>query len=159
MTVNVTFSSFVYRCRQNLKSMFYNCRQREETSQMKLGNSELELLKFVQDKGPVSVKAVATLYGEPKGLARTTIHTMMERLRHKGHLTRVADEAGFLYTAKHGTERTLHDSIESFVNKTLGGSIAPIASYFANAKNLKPEEVELLRAVIEEMDNPDGGSK
>jgi predicted transcriptional regulator len=125
---------------------------------MKLGDSELELLKFVQEQGPVSVKVVSTQYGEPKGLARTTIHTMMERLRQKGHLTRVADEAGFLYTAKHGTERTLHDSIESFVNKTLGGSIAPIASYFASAKNLKPEEIELLRAVIDEMDNQ-GGSK
>ena len=35
----------------------------------------------------------------------------------------------------------------------IGGAIA---AYFANAKNLKPEEVEMLRAVIVEMDQPKG---
>jgi len=102
----------------------------------------------------MSVRSVAVEYGEPKGLARTTVQTMMERLRKKGFLNRDSHDGGFLYVAKQGKERTLHDSIETFVQTTLGGSIAPIASYFANAKNLKPEEIEMLRGVIDELDDP-----
>ena len=124
---------------------------------LRLGNSELDVLKFIQDAGEVSVRTVSVEYGEPKGLARTTIHTMMERLRKKGLLQREASESGFMYKAKFGTERTLNDSIEAFVAKTLSGSIAPIAAYFAHAKNLKPEEIELLRSVIDEMDKKEAG--
>ncbi|MBI1333275.1 MAG: BlaI/MecI/CopY family transcriptional regulator [Armatimonadetes bacterium] len=118
---------------------------------MRLGDSELQLLKYIQDSGPSSVRQVADEYGEAKGLARTTVQTVMERLRKKGFLEREEREGSFVYSARQGKERTLHDSIDSFVKNTLGGSIAPIASYFANAKNLTPEEVEMLRSVVEKL--------
>jgi predicted transcriptional regulator len=124
---------------------------------MRLGDSEFELLKHIQDNGPVSVKRVAVEYGEPKGLARTTVQTMMERLRKKGFLSRESGEGGYLYAARVAKETTLQDSIETFVKTTLGGSIAPIAAYFANAKHLSSEEIELLRGVIDELDSPSKG--
>ncbi len=126
---------------------------------MKLGDSELQLLRFIQDHQPVSVRKVVQDYGEPKGLARTTIQTMMERLRKKGFLQRDPAEGGFEYTSKQGKERTLHDKVDSFVQNTLGGSIAPLASYFANAKNLTQEEIELLREAIDRIDDGDKGGR
>src|SRR5438309_1554535 len=49
---------------------------------------ELEILGYVADHAPVSTREVAERFGEPNGLARTTVATLMERLRKKGYLTR-----------------------------------------------------------------------
>ena len=38
-----------------------------------LGELQLEILRFISDRGPLSVGEVAALFGEPRGLARTTI--------------------------------------------------------------------------------------
>jgi predicted transcriptional regulator len=53
-----------------------------------LGDQELEVLRFVAEHAPISVGEVAQQFGVPRGLARTTILTVMERLRRKGYLAR-----------------------------------------------------------------------
>ena len=57
-----------------------------------LGDQELEVLRFVAEQCPISVGEVARQFGVPRGLARTTILTVMERLRKKGFLTRSKNE-------------------------------------------------------------------
>src|SRR5260370_36044832 len=51
-----------------------------------LGDQELEVLRFVAERAPISVGQVAQQFGAPRGLARTTILAVMERLRNKGYL-------------------------------------------------------------------------
>ncbi len=51
-----------------------------------VGDQELVVLRWVAEHGPVTVGEVAEKFGEPQGLARSTILTVMERLRGKGHL-------------------------------------------------------------------------
>ncbi len=60
-----------------------------------LGDQELSLLRYVTDHAPITVREVAEQFGETHGLARTTILTMMERLRKKNFLTRRKDGGAF----------------------------------------------------------------
>ena len=53
-----------------------------------LGDQELDLLRYVTEHSPITVREAAESYGRDRGLARTTVLTMMERLRSKGYLTR-----------------------------------------------------------------------
>ena len=53
-----------------------------------IGDQELALLKHVTDVGGATVGEAAEGFGTPRRLARSTVLTMMERLRQKGHLTR-----------------------------------------------------------------------
>ena len=64
-----------------------------------LGELQLEVLSFLSDRGPLTVGEVAARFGEPRRLARTTILTVMERLREKGYATRTKQEGVFRYTA------------------------------------------------------------
>ena len=49
-----------------------------------LRGQELSVFRHVADRAPVSVGQVAEEFAEREGLARTTILTVMERLRQKG---------------------------------------------------------------------------
>ncbi len=53
-----------------------------------LGRLELEVLQYIADHHPISVREVAAHFAETSGQARTTLLTVMERLRAKGYLKR-----------------------------------------------------------------------
>lgn len=114
---------------------------------------ELEVMKFVSENEPISVRDVASRFGEERNLARTTILTVMERLRKKGFLQRNLVEGIFLYSPAVAQEKLMRGIVEEFVEKTLGGSLAPFVAYLADAKSLKPGELEELKALVKEMED------
>src|SRR5438067_1105080 len=117
--------------------------------QPSLGDQELEVLRYVAEHAPISVGEVAERFGGPRGLARTTILTMMERLRKKGYLTRSKGERPFRYTPRTPQAQVLQGLVREFVEKTLGGSLSPFVAYLAEAKDLSPDELAELRRLVE----------
>lgn len=114
-----------------------------------LGEQESEILRYIGEQPPVSVRDVAAQFS---GLARTTVLTMMERLRRKGYLQRVKLDGVFKYSAKVQSEVVMKKKITDFVEKTLGGSMAPLINYFSSPSQLDESEVEKLRALVAEFD-------
>jgi predicted transcriptional regulator len=120
--------------------------------QPSLGDQELEVLRFVAEHAPISVGEVAERFGEPRGLARTTILTVMERLRKKGFLTRSQGERPFRYSPRTPQGEVLRGLVREFVEKTLGGSLSPFVAYLAEAKDVSSAELRELRRLVEELD-------
>jgi predicted transcriptional regulator len=123
----------------------------------RLGDQELEVLRFVSDQGPISVRDVADRFGEQHSLARTTILTVMDRLRKKGFLSRRQVGGIFLYEAVEEQTKVLSDVVGEFVQNTLGGSVSPFVAYLAENKDLSVEEIAELRALVDGLE--DGGGR
>ncbi|HLV79603.1 MAG TPA: BlaI/MecI/CopY family transcriptional regulator [Chthonomonadaceae bacterium] len=117
-----------------------------------LGERELEVLRYVADHAPVSVRQVAEQFGQPRGLAHTTILTVMERLRHKGYLGRRKAPGAYLYSPVLPRAELARTLVRDFVEKALGGSVGPLVNYLAEAQNLSPQELADLRQIVEQMD-------
>jgi predicted transcriptional regulator len=118
-----------------------------------LGDLELEVLRFVSEAESISVREAAERFGEPRELALTTIQTVMERLRKKGYLRRKKQSGVFQYSPSVPQEQVIGGVVQSFVEKTLGGSVSPLLAYIAKARDLRPEEMEELRRLVEAMDD------
>ena len=117
-----------------------------------LGDQELTLLRYVTDHAPVTVREAAVKFGEPYGLARTTILTMMERLRSKGYLTRAKDAGAFEYRPVVAKKELMHGLVHDFVEKSLGGSLSPFVAYLTEAKGLSERELSDLRRLLDMKD-------
>lgn len=117
-----------------------------------LGEQEMDILKYINLHSPVSVREVAQHFENEKNLARTTVLTVMERLRKKGFLSRSQIDGVFKYNAKIETEALLSNKISDFVEKTLGGSVSPLFSYFLSSDKLSPEEVEQLKVMASKLE-------
>lgn len=119
-----------------------------------LGEQELAVLRFVTDRAPVTVREVAQEWGEPRGLARTTILTVMERLRKKNFLvrTKAPDDTTFQYAPAVEKAELMQSLVRDFVERTLGGSLSPFVAYLSDAKDLNEQEMAELRRLVEEMD-------
>ena len=113
-----------------------------------VGDQELAVLRYVAEHGPATVGEVAERYGETQGLARSTILTVMERLRAKGHLTRRKVEGVYQYASCVPKAELLRGVVGDFVQRALAGSLSPFAAYLAQADAVSDEELEQLQDVV-----------
>jgi predicted transcriptional regulator len=114
-----------------------------------LGDQELLLLRHVAEAGPLTVGQAAEGFGERHGLARSTVLTVMERLRLKGYLTRRRVEGVFQYRSVEGADALLRGVVGEFVERTLSGSVSPFVAYLAEAgEEVSEADLERLEALV-----------
>ena len=112
------------------------------------GEQELALLTWLAEHPAITVGEVADQYGVPRDLARSTVLTMMERLRRKGHLSRRRVQGVFRYTTGAGQDALLKDAVGAFVSRTLGGSVSPFVAYLSDEAEVTPEQLTELEALV-----------
>lgn len=113
-----------------------------------IGDQELSLLRYVAEEGAVSVGQVAEGFGTPRGLARSTVLTMMERLRQKGHLDREQADGVYRYSSPVPPGEVLRGAVRSFVERTLSGSVSPFVAYLTETAEVSDTELAELEELV-----------
>lgn len=113
-----------------------------------IGDQELALLQYIGQLGDASVGEVAAGFGEAQGLARSTVLTMMERLRAKGYLKRRQADGLYRYSATTGEDDVVQGAVAAFVEKTLRGSVSPFVAWMSKRGEVSDEELAELEALV-----------
>lgn len=116
-----------------------------------LGDQELEIYRYIDHAAPIAGREVAEYFSVNRGLSRSTVLTVLERLRKKGYLGRKRAAGVYLYSTKLDTAEVLHGLIGSFVEKTLGGSVSPVVAYLAKTRDLTDEELAELYRLVDKL--------
>ena len=116
-----------------------------------IGDQELALLHHIDECGHASVGEVAIGYGEPRGLARSTVLTMMERLRGKGYLKRRQVKGMYRYSTATGPGEAMRSAVGSFVEKTLSGSVSPFVAWMSEHAEVSDTELAQLEALVTQL--------
>ena len=117
-----------------------------------IGRAEMDILRYIADHHPASVRDVAEHLSATKGQVRTTALNVMERLRQKGYLKRRKINGIFQYSPSLPTAELLRSLVREFVHRTLGGSLSPFVAYLTHEGKLNEKELTELRALVKEMD-------
>ena len=116
-----------------------------------IGDQELALLQHIDEHGAASVGEVAASFGEPRGLARSTVLTMMERLRGKGFLKRRQLRGMYRYSTVTGAGEAMRSAVGSFVEKTLSGSVSPFVAWLSERAEVSDDELAELEALVAQL--------
>lgn len=116
-----------------------------------IGDQELALLHHLDEVGQASVGEVAASFGEPRGLARSTVLTMMERLRTKGYLKRRQLKGMYRYSTVTGAGEAMRSAVGSFVEKTLSGSVSPFVAWMSESAEVSDNELAELEALVSQL--------
>jgi predicted transcriptional regulator len=116
-----------------------------------IGDQELALLQYIGENEPTSVGEVATAFGEARGLARSTVLTMMERLRTKGYLQRAQQDGVYRYRTTAEQQDVVNSAVGSFVEKTLQGSISPFVAWMSEKAAVSDNELAELEALVSKL--------
>ncbi|HZO85194.1 MAG TPA: BlaI/MecI/CopY family transcriptional regulator [Verrucomicrobiae bacterium] len=117
----------------------------------KIGQAELEVLNFIHDHHPATVREVADHFAQSKGHVRTTILNVMERLRKKGFLVRKKSAGAYQYSPKERKADFFHSLVDQFVHRALGGSVTPFVAYLVREAVLSNEEIRELKRLVGEL--------
>jgi predicted transcriptional regulator len=118
-------------------------------SKKTIGDQELALLQYIGESPKSTVAEVCAGYGEPRGLARSTVLTMMERLRAKGYLGRRKVEGHFRYSATNESGEVMSGAVARFVEKTLQGSVSPFVAWMSERGQVSDSELAELEALVD----------
>jgi predicted transcriptional regulator len=117
-------------------------------SKPSIGDQELALLQYLAEHENASVGEVAAGFGESRGLARSTVLTMMERLRAKSYLKRRQIDGVYRYSAASGPGEVMRNAVGQFVEKTLSGSLSPFVAWMSEKAEVSDSELAELEALV-----------
>jgi predicted transcriptional regulator len=112
----------------------------------------MALLRHIADRGAVTVGEAAEEFGTDRGLARSTVLTMMERLRRKGHLSRRISDGLYRYRALSSSAELLKGAVQRFIERNLDGSVSPFLAYLSEAGELSDKERRDLEKIVARLD-------
>lgn len=121
---------------------------------LNLGLAEIEVLRFVADHAPVSVRDAADHLAATKGQVRTTVLNSMERLRLKGFLRRRKVDGIYQYSPVETRAALFQRLLGGFVEAAFGGAQAPLAAFLAESSDVTPDEIDVLRKLAARLEPP-----
>jgi predicted transcriptional regulator len=120
-------------------------------SKPSIGDQELALLHYLAEHENASVGEVAADFGESRNLARSTVLTMMERLRAKSYLRRRHVNGVYRYSTAAGPSEVMSNAVGQFVEKTLSGSLSPFVAWMSEKADVSDSELAELEALVAQL--------
>jgi predicted transcriptional regulator len=127
--------------------------------QESLGRQELDVLRYIADHKSLTVREVADHFSESAGLARTTILTVMQRLRRKGYLKRRTEGGVQRYSSTLTPDKLLDQVVGEFVDEVLGGAVSPFVAYLTRTARLSKSEMRKLEALLNRIGSREKGAR
>jgi BlaI family penicillinase repressor len=111
---------------------------------------ELEIMNVLWDLGTSPVQAVQERLAETRGLAYTTVQTMLNVLWRKGKLKRTLKERAYHYRPAVTRRKAVGHAVKDLVQRAFGGSAEALVMNLVETRQLSPDALRRLQAMIEE---------
>ena len=115
--------------------------------------SELAILQLLWTKGPLSVKEVHIALDQNKPVVYTTVLKTMQVMMERGMLDRSSEGRKHIYRAVIAQTATQDKLLDSFLDKTFGGSAKKLVMRALGKHTPGAEELEELKAYIDSLEN------
>ena len=127
---------------------------RPKKQSRKLSPANLEIMKIIWEKVEVTVNEVFEAINAKRKdkLRRTTIQVQMGRLEEYGWLTHRKEGRTYFYSAVAEQQKTRQDILNDIKNRVFGGSHAELVKCLLEDKNIAPEEIDELRALLKQIE-------
>lgn len=117
-----------------------------------LTDLQLAILREIWRRKRATVTDVHEALLDETGLAKKTVATMIARLEKQGFLDHTAEGREFVYEPTVSEEEVGRAKVRNIVDRLFGGSVMALVSHALETKDVKPGDVERVRALIAELD-------
>lgn len=113
-----------------------------------LSPTEWEIMKVIWKHGPMAARDVYARLSEERKWASSTVKTLLRRMLKKGWLDYQQVGNSYLYRGIVPREKAVWAAICEFSNRVLDGVLSPFVAYYAEQKDLSPEDLAQLEEVL-----------
>jgi predicted transcriptional regulator len=122
-----------------------------------LGELQLAIMRILWDRERATVNDVHQALLEERGLAPTTIATMLKKMEAKGVVDHEVDGRQFIYRAIVHEEDVTRTMVGDLVQRLYGGDTLAMVNHLINERDFDESELADLKAMIERRANSEGG--
>ncbi len=115
-----------------------------------LGDLQLAIMRVLWTRGEASAGEVHSALPEERGLALTTIKTMLRKMEEKGAVTHCADGRTFIYQANLAESDVREGMVGYVVQRMFAGDGAALVNHLIEAGEIDAAELDELRARLAE---------
>ena len=117
-----------------------------------LGDLQLAIMRVVWERGEVTVSEVHEALLDERGLAPTTIATMLVKMERKGILAHRTEGRRYVYRPTVSADEVTQSMVGQLTQRLFGGDTTALVSYLLSEREIDREELTQLKAVIAEME-------
>jgi predicted transcriptional regulator len=110
--------------------------------------AELEVLKILWERGPLTVRGVIEHMDQPRSRAYTTVMSLLGVMHDKGLLERRSKGKAFVYSAAADQQRTLSAMLSDLVNRAFAGSTSALVAHLLAGEHPSAQDLEEIRQLI-----------
>jgi BlaI family penicillinase repressor len=96
------------------------------------------------------VRDVYETLRERKGVAYTTVMTMMNILESKGHLVKRPEGRAYVYEPSQAQTQVISGMVQDFVDRVFDGAAQPLVLSLIREKRLSKEDLDEISRLIDE---------
>ena len=122
-----------------------------------VSDGELAVMQVLWDRGPSPIRQIADVLFPDGGPALyATVQKQLERLEAKGFVARDRAQHVHVFSAAVDREELIGRRVRMLVEKLCGGSLVPLLSHLARARELSDAERKALRELVQKRGESSG---
>ena len=114
-------------------------------------NAELEILRVLWRRGPLTVRDVHEALSKERAVGYTTVLKLLQIMAEKGLVTRDESARSHVYAAAVSEETTQRRLVSDLLDRAFEGSAMGLVMQALAARPASPEELRKIRALIDEL--------
>jgi BlaI family penicillinase repressor len=122
--------------------------------------SELAVLRILWDRGTASIRQLTdSLYSGGEAAQYATVQKLLDRMEAKGYVRRDRSLYVHVFSAVLDRDQLIGRRLRSLAEMLCDGSLTPLLTHLARAKDLTEKDRLALRAIMDEVEpDAEGGS-
>ena len=113
---------------------------------------QLAILRILWDKGEATVQDIWEALHADRGLAQTTIATMLSRLERRGVVTRQAQARQYHYRAAVTEPEVQHSMVGELTERLFDGDVTALVQHLLSGEDVSPGDIAKIRDMIERVE-------
>ena len=122
---------------------------------LELGELQLAVMRVLWQKSRAAVAEVHEAL-EPRGLALTTVATVLTRLEKAGLVAHRAAGRHYMYRPLVSEEQVRRSMVSALADRLFEGDVAALVSHLVSAREIEPGDLARVKRLIEERERKGG---
>ncbi|MBI4420670.1 MAG: BlaI/MecI/CopY family transcriptional regulator [Gemmatimonadetes bacterium] len=124
-----------------------------------LTDLQISVMKVLWSRGEASVAEICDAIRPERGLAQTTVATVLSRLEKRGVVAHRTRARQFVYTATITEADVRRSMVESLTERLFHGDVAELVNHLLTAREISPGDLARVKQLVEshEGKTEDGG--
>lgn len=127
------------------------------TDRHRLGDLQLAIMRVLWGRGEASVADVHGALEEERGLAPTTIATMLKKMEAKGVVTHRTEGRRFLYRPTVTETAVRRTMVGDVTERLFRGEVTALVSHLLAEHEIDADELDRLKSLISQAERRHGG--